>query len=250
MQALAHAMQICKCIPSTDLQPATNMPPPPHTHSERQPPISPERPSSVPSTSRQPIVLRGRIVSNAHFERVKIIIEHLPPNIQQFMRNHQTKVIATDTLIGQRPELYGVQPRAWGGRTWDNSDGEYDKSRNEVIVADRALVGQQWIPSMRVDSVARHETGHAIDHNMGDFSHHNREFINTYNREKSRIPRTVRESLNYILQRGDAGREETFSELFATLYGGAAEGQQNQHLIETYFHETLTLIRSTMSSLR
>lgn len=232
-------------------RPLTALPPPPQDGGDKPPPLAPQRPVPALPGPQQPIVIRGRIVSNAHFERVKSIIDRLPLNIQQFMRNHRIKVVATDTVVGQHPELRGVRPPDYpAGWTWENSDGTYFRPTSEVIIADRILIGREWQRGPRVDSVARHETGHAIDHHMGDFSHRNEAFIDVYNRERASVSGSVRDSLRYVLRPCGRGQEETFAELFAVLYGGSAGSEQNQRLLETYFPKTLSLMRSTMNSLR
>jgi hypothetical protein len=104
-------------------------------------------------------------------------------------------------------------------------------------------------PSRRVESVARHEIGHAIDQNMGYFSHNNKPFVNAYNKEKSTLPKNVRTSLKYILQKGNDGLEEAFSEFFAISNGGAASGPAAQKLMENYFPKSLAIVKKAMGSL-
>jgi hypothetical protein len=228
---------------SNDLIP----PAPPRSGATCQPTFAPQRPPL------QPLVLRGKAVTEEHFKRVTRVISNLPPNIQQFIRRHRIRIIATDTVVGEHPEWKHVHPADYPkGWTWENSDGIYVESRNDVIVASQWLVKDEnkWKPSLRVDSIARHETAHAIDLHMGYFSQNNREFIGTYNREAKKLPASVLESLWYILRPDGRGQQEAFAELFATLYGGAAQGPQNQRLMETHFHDTLEVVRKAMNLLR
>jgi len=231
------------------------VPPPPPGGATGAPPPPPGG-SKLPS-----LVLKGSTVSNAHFTRVQNVIKGLPPNIQQFMGNHHVKVIATDTVVNERPGEKGVHPRGWlTGLTWDNSDGTYDKNSNEVIVADRYTLGGKLVHSDRVAAVAHHESGHAVDHNMGDFSHKNPQFLNTYSKEKGELLSAAKShdpaataattGLSYILQYGDPGKEEMFSESFAILNGGAASGSAAQQMIERYFPNTIKVVKDAMTSLR
>jgi hypothetical protein len=197
------------------------------------------------------IVLRGATTTDAHFNKVKTTIGNLPANVQQFMRNHHVKVVATDTVVAQRPDLHGVHPRGYAaGWTWDNSEGTFDKPHNQVIVGARLVNGGVLQNSPRVEAVARHESGHAVDHSMGDFSHNNHTFVDTYNGEAN-APMTPadEEAMHYILQDGEAGPEEAFAEAFATIYGGAAAGAPIQHLMEHYFPHTIATVKHAMDTL-
>jgi len=220
--------------------------------------------SGTPSPGGGPaipgIVQKGSTASNAHLNNVQNAIGGLPKNVQQFMRNHNVKVIATDTLVDERPAEKAVQPRGWqSGLTWSNSEAGYDKDNNQVIVGDRYTVKGKLVHGNRVGSVAVHESGHAVDHNMGDYSHNNPQYVSAYSKEKGSLLSAANHhdpagsaaatSLRYFLQSGNTGREEMFSESFASIYGGASSGAANQHLIETYFPNTLKVVRNAMTSL-
>jgi hypothetical protein len=243
-KAIELAESICHfSSPATELLP-------PNPHQNNPPPLAPQRPGSRPA-SQSPLVLKGRTATEAHFEQVKEIIGRLPPNIQQFMRNHHVRVVATNKVIDERPDAQGVRPRGWTRYSWESADASYDKSTNRVLAGDKYLVVKTWQHSYRVDSVVRHETGHSIDHNMGDFSHNNPGFIAAYNKEAKTIPDSDESVLNYVLQDGDSGREEAFAEMFADINGrSVAGGPAVQFLIEKYFPDTITVVRNAMRSLR
>jgi hypothetical protein len=95
---------------------------------------------------------------------------------------------------------------------------------------------------------------------MGDFSHNNPQFLSAYNKEKGALllaashhdpaASAAASSLSYILQNGTPGKEEMFSESFAILNGGAASSAPTQHMIQTYFPDTVKVIKNAMTSLR
>jgi hypothetical protein len=270
-KALAQTKQTCLCVTSS-AQP------------NQLPPAAPQRPTSIPTaapplkgsvsdsaptsqpsakdrgtpatpqsaiTTQPPLVLKGKIVSETHFQKVKSVVDKLPIKIQEFLRKHNTKIIATDTLVSQHPEFAGFRPRGWGPQQhWENSDGMYYEPDNEVLVAARYFEGNQWLKAPRIESVIGHEIGHTFNNFMGDFSHKNKEFVDTYTQELKMIPSSLSKDLNYVTQDQGAGQEELFSELFATIYGGAAGGAREQKLIETYFPKTLKVLKKSLDSLR
>jgi hypothetical protein len=108
-------------------------------------------------------------------------------------------------------ELRGVTPRGWpDGTTWDNVPGLHDPSTNRVILGGQGAHGS--------GSLAVHETGHALDHAMGDASD-SVEFRQLYDKMGTTNP--------YLAQPGVAGRQETFAE-------GLASWAKNSHMPPDY----------------
>ena len=201
------------------------------------------------------LVTQGAEANRDHALKVEGAIEQLPPNVQHFLETHKIKIVAARAIIDELPGLKNDHPRDWpNGKTWNNVEGTFRTDRNEVVVSEFVLgADQQWHPNSRVDGVARHETGHAIDHALGDFSIKDPNFIAAYNKEAANLPPDVKKQLNYILQPGYAGRQEAFGELFATLNGGASldvtGSQTYSNILRKYFPETLKVIQHKMESI-
>lgn len=99
--------------------------------------------------------------------------------------------------------LKGVVPRGWEGlgMTWDDVPGLFDTHSKKVILGQGKNEG--------TINMALHEFGHAVDHASGPLKLSNHpEFVKLYSRVR-------RQLCPHLRQAGDAGREETFAELFA-----------------------------------
>ena len=136
------------------------------------------------------------------------------------------KVVAVHHLTDAMPELKGQSPRGWPvGATWDAVDGCYSGGKKEIIVAEerQSLANSKWIPSGRSDQVLRHETGHAVDYSINMLSEH-ADFKAAYDTDVQAMPAKDKNQLEYFLQTGTAGREETVAETIADREGGATGG--------------------------
>jgi hypothetical protein len=202
-------------------------------------------------------VERGENANRAHCEKVENTINQLPENIQDFLVAHGIRIVAARTVLDELPGLKNDHPRDWNkGKTWNNVEGTFRTDRNEVIVSEVVLgIDNKWGPNQRVEGVARHETGHAIDHALGDYSINNKEFADAYQADLAKMPESVRKQLSYLLQPGYAGRQETFGELFAAINGGAAldiPGDKTHYytnLLKQYFKETIQVMTQKLESI-
>jgi hypothetical protein len=99
--------------------------------------------------------------------------------------------------------------------------------------------------AQRRDGILRHEFGHAVDQYLGNYSH-TPEFVAAYNKGARSISGYEARVLSYYLQPGDAGREETFAELFASLNGVACD-RNSDILLRNHFPELVSLIRNRVA---
>jgi hypothetical protein len=145
------------------------------------------------------------------------------------------------------PELKGQKPRGWPpGSSWEDVDGAYDVDGKRAIVAERQNAGNK--PQNRnVEGLTRHEVGHAADA-VGKFSD-SRVFQDAYNKDTPGIPAPAQNTLEYFLQSGDAGREETWAEGFAVENGGASQNIYTP-LFNAHFVESLKVIRDQMQKMK
>ncbi|MBU6453708.1 MAG: hypothetical protein KGS72_18150 [Cyanobacteria bacterium REEB67] len=144
----------------------------------------------------------------------------------EIIRQSGAKVKAVHHLTDAMPELKGQAPRGWpAGATWDAVDGCYSGGKKEIIVAEerQSLGNSKWVPSGRTEQVLRHETGHAVDATIKTLSEHD-DFKQAYNQDVQAMQAKDKAQLDYFLQPGTAGREETVAESVADREGGATGG--------------------------
>lgn len=188
--------------------------------------------------------------SDEHAKHVKDAADSLPSNIKNFLAKRGYHYIAADKTKAALESLgvdTSIPPRGYPpGWTWDNVDGTVDKGHHKIIVSEHLKSGP-WVKNERVEGVLRHETGHAIDHELGDYSH-SPEFTKTFAAEVAKMPKAVRDRIGYLLQPGYAGYEEAFAEVFAVINGGGAREQWSK-VLEANCPQTIALMKKKLSTL-
>jgi hypothetical protein len=185
-----------------------------------------------------------------HAERVKDAAEGLDDNVKRFLSKRGYGFIAADKVVDIRAkygydpnEIPNGYPKGW---TWQNADGTVLKREHLIVVAEHVKSGP-WVKSDRVEGVLRHETGHAVDDALGNYSH-SAEFMTTYQKEAMSMPPEIQKRLSYVLQSGYRGYEEAFAEFFAIVEGGSARAQW-EPLLRQYCPKTLALVERKVASL-
>lgn len=180
--------------------------------------------------------------------RVNNEVDRLPEGIKALLEKSGVKIIPSETIVDELPELKGEHPRGWPpDSTWDSVDGVHDPGKKLVVIAEKTKIGDQWVDSKDTEGLVRHEVGHAVDAALGDFSN-SQEFIDAYNQDVAAMPTPPPAELSYFLQDAEAGRQETFAETFAIAIGGASRPQL--HVLETHFPRTIALVRKKVSELK
>ncbi len=169
----------------------------------------------------------------------------LPQNVRDALARDGVKVVPTDKVTDVMPELAGQKPRGWPpGSSWDDVDGAYDTTSKRIIVAQRQNSSKPYTND--VAGLTRHETGHAVDR-LNNFSAQ-ANFKTAYTREAGNVPAPDQQALDYFLQSGDAGREETFAETFAIINGGATTTYR-EFLLKKDFPDTIKVVTDQVSRL-
>lgn len=137
-------------------------------------------------------------------------LREIPDGWQRALVDNGTVIDVGNTTVTGFPShahLAGVRPRGWPeGRTWDEVPGLYDPSANRVVLG-RGRHG--------TGSLAKHETGHALDVALGSRGRDaskTGEFVHTYGVVKEHRAAQGGRINPYYLQAGDAGREEMWAE--------------------------------------
>lgn len=169
----------------------------------------------------------------------------LPQNVRDSLSKDGVKVVPTDKVTDVMPELKGQKPRGWPpGSSWDDVDGAYDTTGKRIIVAQRQNSTKPYTND--VAGLTRHETGHAVDR-LNNLSAQ-AVYTTAYNREVGTVPAPDKQALDYFLQTGDAGREETFAETFAIINGGATT-KYREFLLKKDFPDTIKVVTDQLSKL-
>lgn len=180
-------------------------------------------------------------------QRVEDAYNKIPKNVRDAIENEGVTVVPTDKVTDVMPELKGMKPRGWPpGSSWEDVDGAYDVDGKRAIIAERQNAGNK--PQNRnVEGLTRHEVGHAADA-TGKFSD-TKDFKDAYDKDVPGIPKPAASTLDYFLQSGDAGHEETWAEGFAVETGGASQNIYTP-LFNAHFKESLKVIKDQMQKMK
>jgi hypothetical protein len=149
------------------------------------------------------------------------VVESIPDPVHRTLAAKGIKFAYSERLEDRYPEIADERPRGWPeGMTWSHADGIYRPGLKEVTAARtyRVYGGGRYVPSQQTAGVLYHETGHALDHALGNISASER-WRSAHARDHSQMTDAVREAHAYLLQPGLAGLAEAFAELFANIYG-------------------------------
>ncbi len=196
--------------------------------------------------NRIPIENRG--ASKEFQEKVQKDLDNLPEGVRKLLIANGTKIVIGGTVSDAKPELKNVRPRGWPpGSTWDNADGLYSPGDKTVVIAEYRMDGDKKVPSGRTAGVERHEIGHAVDHAMGDLSH-SEEFDKAYQQDIAKLSAADRQRLTYLLQNDNAGKEETFAEIFAGINGQTCNAGDTAYILSK-FPNVAELLRRKQAAL-
>ncbi len=193
-----------------------------------------------------------------HVQRVQEQVDKIPEPVRKLLNDHGVKIIAADKVVDARPDLANTQPRGYpAGTTYENTSAISDYSKKQIIIGDEYKDKGQWYHDNRVESVTRHEVGHAVDAILGQGQFgwgspisESVDFQKAYDADVAKIPIADRDKLEYLLQPGDGGKSETFAEVYANIQGGAATADPvARALIGKYFTDTEKFVRDKLANL-
>lgn len=158
-------------------------------------------------------------------DAVQNAILAMPETLTKAVAKNGYVIVLAETVTVALPRLAGKTPRGYsGGSTWENADGL--ATNRKIIIAEYAKTFPNnkivRTSNARASALIRHEYGHAIDriYQVSDIDY----FVKAYNEDAQKIINNPlieqSDDLNYALQRGIAGRQEVFADIFAKLHGG------------------------------
>jgi len=160
----------------------------------------------------------------------------LPGNVRRLLAHAGYKLVVAGKTSDAYPALKGVTPRGWPpGTTWDDADATNQRSTKEITINETYHNNKtnKFERNPRVEGGVKHETGHAVDIALGDYSHTD-EFKKAYDQDVARMTPAERARFKYLLQPGQAGHEETFAELFGAINGSSANAKETQALLNDF----------------
>jgi hypothetical protein len=216
-------------------------------------------PTPRPHTDGLPdglLVVDGE-VSKPFIQEIERDVRKLPQQALTALAKAGYKIQLARTVTDAVPAARNQQVRGYEPHsTWNSVYGMFNRTTRKVVMAEFAEHGEnggggdftRLEDRQRRQGILRHEFGHAVDNYLGNFSH-TAKFRNAYEKELAAIGKGDREWLYYYLQPGDAGPEETFAELFASLDQTACD-KRSDDMLHHYFPELTRLIRSQLATMK
>lgn len=185
----------------------------------------------------------------SHVDEVHATLKQIPQNVLEFVQKSGFKIVVAPRITAALPHLSGVEPRGWGGLTFDNSDGTMDEARKLIVSPDKYLNGKKWEVNTR-PHVVSHQIAHAIDAILENYSN-SADFIRAYSRDIDAIPKSDRNHIyKYLTQRDfDAGRKEAYACIAGMLLTGP-ENPEDREYFEKHFPNLIALLRQQLKQLK
>ncbi|HEY9787380.1 MAG TPA: hypothetical protein V6D17_18465 [Candidatus Obscuribacterales bacterium] len=180
-------------------------------------------------------------------QEVKNAVDRMEDGVKKLLQDKSISVIVTPSITTALPKLAGQQPRGWpAGTTWDSCDGAFDPGTNTAVVAAQHWEKGAWTPNTSPAGITRHEVGHGVNFARG-FSAE-QAFRAAHGKDEAQMPPDAKKRLEYFIQPGHAGEDETFAEVFALEQGGTSYPGYQQD-ISTYFPNVRQEVRSSIAGL-
>lgn len=172
-------------------------------------------------------------------ESVEKQIAAYPEKVKKLLNDNGISYKAGSNLTEMFPELKGTQPRGWpAGSTWDPVRGIFHYETKSIAVVEKYTpLGSTKLKSMSNESikgVLNHETGHGFNRTISGGYSSTTEFKTAYTndlRTIGTVESMQKKGIEYFYQGGSqAGRDETFAEVFADLMGtGSSDKNVSQY---------------------
>jgi hypothetical protein len=209
----------------------------------------PSKRVDVPTTATPAVAMENVGASKEFVDNMRSEVDHFPPGVRKLLADKGMTVMVTDAMVDGAPDLKGEHPRGWPpGTTFANEDGAFRPDQRLIMVAETfEEVNGKIVRSDRAGGVLRHETGHAVDAALDNYSQE-KEFKAAYDKDVTTMPADVKKKLDYLLQADGAGEQECFAEVFAALNGGSANASQTALILQN-FPTVADLLRKKLATL-
>lgn len=169
-------------------------------------------------------------------------IQRLPEADRRQLAAAGTKIVIAGIVVDAAPSIANERPRNWApGTTQQDADGIYLGDRRTVVVAERTRTGLNH----RAEGVLRNGVGHALNDALGNFSN-TQDFVRAYQADSSRMNSAQQSRMSFWRQEGNAGRDQTFADVYAALRGGTPNAEETRLLLQA-FPRVAELVRMRMA---
>jgi len=172
--------------------------------------------------SKLPIEVVGQDVSDEFRENVDSVLENLPEKVAAKLSEKKHEIKLAHNATEAYPEIVGDKMRGWpDDATWDDVEGFFVPELKTTNVFEYIRDGEGgWRKNYRDSSFTiAHELGHALDDALDDISS-KKKFRDAYYKDIKTLSEKDIIVSGYFTQEGEAGRQETFAELFSTMFSG------------------------------
>jgi len=176
-------------------------------------------------------------VSPAFVAKIKGLLLTMPLSVLLLLRDHEGSVLIVSSVVEHDMRIQNTTPRGWGDDfSWKDSPAL--TQGKEVVISqyrNDSKTGEA-IDTTKEIGVVRHETGHAIDHCLGNYTE-TAEFRHAHYLDAAKVPDEYRGRLDYFLQLASGGPSEAFAELFCYSQGGETDAHRMEscELVHKYF---------------
>lgn len=176
---------------------------------------------------------------------VKDTVSALPQKIKDILDKGGIKFCLTTTLIDKLPGLGYEEARGYDGGTYKSCRGMFwndtiyicERTVNEVNDAVEAPRSAEDIRGTIL-----HETGHALDACLDDFSE-SEEYRHAYYLDIAQVSDSMAPRIKYYLQKSVAGQQESCGELTSILLGNTRDNDAD---LQACFPNTMKVIKKKL----
>jgi hypothetical protein len=190
-------------------------------------------------------------------ERVTRALERIPQSVKDRVFSSGCRIVIVPMIDQYLGKTFSDIPQGYrSGGGYDNTDGTFRCAENEIVIAETVSYRNGSPKKVkRVNHVLCHEFGHAYDQSLikdmapdHSFASSLPQFLETHEKEVTRMTNSKRSELEYYCQDGSAGAGETFAELFCLHCEPQSDwGKQQQDLVAA-FPQTDALVKAAMES--
>lgn len=190
-------------------------------------------------------------VSPSFTRLVKDLVVAMPLPVLRLLLDQGARIVVVSSAVEHDMRIQNTAPRGWDSSfSWKESPALTQGSKVVMSQFRADSRSGEAISTTEEIGVLRHETGHAVDYCLGQFSD-TPEFKHAYALESARVPDEHKQRLDYFLQKSSTGPSETFAELFCYSTGGETDAGRKEscELVHKYFPQCELLMTKRLAAL-
>ncbi|MBP9093923.1 hypothetical protein KBI23_23075 [bacterium] len=190
-------------------------------------------------------------VSPSFIRLVKDLVVAMPLPVLRLLLDQGARIVVVSSAVEHDMRIQNTAPRGWDSSfSWKESPALTQGSKVVMSQFRADSRSGEAVSTTEEIGVLRHETGHAVDYCLGQFSD-SPEFKHAYALEAARVPDEHKQRLDYFLQKSSTGPSETFAELFCYSTGGETDAgrKESGELVHKYFPQCELLMTKRLAAL-